>query len=98
MFGRVAGIPSLEAQGNLMLAIQKRAFRNYFLMESNNTVQPPNFIRNKVTGILFENKIDHATYFSGAIECIQGIHMIPIAPPSTYIRSVRFGKVSTCSF
>jgi len=49
--------------GNLMLAIQKRSAQNYFLMESSNNIQPPEFIGNKVTGILFENKADHATYF-----------------------------------
>ena len=42
-----------------MLAVQKRAFQNYFLMETNNLNQPSNFVGNKVTGILFENKCDH---------------------------------------
>lgn len=55
-----------------MLAIQARSFQNYFLMESTNTVQPPEIINNKVTGILFENKIDWATYFSGDWWCKQG--------------------------
>ncbi len=40
-----------------------RSFRNYILMEKTNTAQPGEFIANKVTGILFENKCDHATYF-----------------------------------
>lgn len=53
----------MEARANLMLAIQARTFSTYFLMEKSNKVQPPQFIGNKVTGILFENKIDHATYF-----------------------------------
>ena len=46
-----------------MLAIQARSFQNYFLLEASNVNQPAQFIANKVTGILFENKIDHATYF-----------------------------------
>jgi hypothetical protein len=46
-----------------MLAIQARSFSNYFYLQSNNTNQPSNFIDNKVTGILFENKVDHASTY-----------------------------------
>jgi endo-1,3(4)-beta-glucanase len=35
---------------------------------------------------LFENKVDHTTYFGALPEYIQGIHMIPINPISAYIR------------
>lgn len=73
-----------------MLAVQKRAFQNYFLLESSNANQPANFIKNKVTGILFENKVDHTTYFGTNIEFIQGIHMLPINPSSGYIRNKNF--------
>ncbi|MCJ1284432.1 hypothetical protein MMC26_003764 [Xylographa opegraphella] len=90
MWGRVIGDVSMEARGNLMLSILNRSFQHYFLLESDNTVQPTNFIGNKVTGILFENKIDHTTYFGGNLEYIQGIHMIPLMPFSAFIRSKRF--------
>ena len=52
MWGRVVGDASMEARGTLMLAIMARSFQNYFLMESSNLNQPPNFIANKVTGIV----------------------------------------------
>ena len=55
-----------------MLAVQARSFQNYFLMESNNRNQPAEIINNKVTGILFENKVDWATYFSAAWWCKEG--------------------------
>ena len=90
MWGRVTGDKAMEARGNLMLAVQKRAFQNYFLMESSNTNQPANFISNKVTGILFENKVHHTTYFGANSEYIQGIHMIPVNPSSGYIRNQNF--------
>jgi endo-1,3(4)-beta-glucanase len=80
----------MEARGNLQLAVQARSIKNYFLMESDNTNQPAGFIKNKATGILFENKIDHTTYFGGNIEYIQGIHMIPLNPSSAYTRRRRF--------
>ena len=52
MWGSVTGDRSAEARGNLMLAILARTFDNYFLMQRNNVNQPPNFIGNKVTGIV----------------------------------------------
>lgn len=55
-----------------------------------NTVEPAQYVGNKAAGILFENKIDHQTYFCGSIECVQGIHMIPILPHLSYTRSARF--------
>ena len=93
MWGRATGDPAMEARGNLMLAVQARSFRHYFLMENDNTIQPSNFIANKVPGIvstiiwhtleiflnqvqLFENKVDHVTYFGANIEYIQGYCLI----------------------
>ena len=63
MWGRVIGDKGLEARGTLMLAVQKRSFRKYMLMMPETSVQPPEFIPNHAVGIMFENKIDHATYF-----------------------------------
>jgi endo-1,3(4)-beta-glucanase len=91
MWGKIIGDVRMEARGNLMLAVQARTFPTYFLMQSSNTVQPPQLIGNKVTGILFENKVDHATYFGMNPEYIQGIHMIPQNPSSSLIRSPDFG-------
>ncbi|KAL8842936.1 MAG: hypothetical protein Q9170_000341 [Blastenia crenularia] len=92
MWGHTIGDTAMEARGNLMLAVQKRAFQNYFLMESGNVNQPGNFVGNKVTGILFENKCDHVTYFGANPEYIEGIHMIPTNPSSGYTRNQNFVK------
>ncbi|MCJ1312198.1 hypothetical protein MMC25_005872 [Agyrium rufum] len=90
MWGQVTGDTSMEARGNLMLSIMARSLQSYFLYESTNTIQPANFIANKVSGIMFENKIDHVTYFGGNYEYIQGIHMIPLNPASTLTRTQQF--------
>lgn len=90
MWGKTTGDASMEARGNMMLAILRRSLNNYFLMQSNNTNQPSNFIANKVTGILFENKVDHTTYFGNNLEYIQGIHMLPLLPNSGYTRQQQF--------
>ena len=46
-----------------MLAIQARSFTSYFYLSSNNANHPPRFTANKVTGILFENKVDYKSTF-----------------------------------
>lgn len=90
MWGKTSGDVNMEARGNLMLAVMKRSLSNYFLLESTNTNQPANFIGNKVTGIMFENKVDHVTYFGANPEYVQGIHMLPIVPSSAYLRNRNF--------
>ncbi|KAF3482959.1 putative endo-1,3(4)-beta-glucanase [Arthroderma uncinatum] len=92
MWGKTTGDKSMEARGNLMLGILARSLNNYFLMKSDNVNQPKNFIGNKVTGIMFENKIDHTTYFGANLEYIQAIHMLPLLPNSAYTRSAEFVK------
>jgi endoglucanase Acf2 len=49
--------------GNLMLAIQARTFQTYFYLGASNTIHPSRF-RHKVTGILFENKVDYTSTVS----------------------------------
>ncbi|KNG44331.1 glycoside hydrolase family 81 protein [Stemphylium lycopersici] len=90
MWGKIIQDANMEARANLQLAVQARSIKNYFLMENDNKNQPPGFIKNKATGILFENKIDHTTYFGGNTEYIQGIHMIPLNPSSAYTRRRTF--------
>lgn len=74
----------------MQLAIISRSLQNYYLYCHDNKVQPEQFIGNKVAGILFENKVDHTTYFDPNIEAIQGIHMIPILPPTAFVRTGKF--------
>ncbi|KAL7266442.1 endo-1,3-beta glucanase [Rhizina undulata] len=90
LWGEVTGNVNMVARANLMLAVMKSSFNSYFLLASDNVNHPSNFIKNKVTGILFENKVDHATYFGLNPEYIQGIHMLPLTPMSAYYRSSRF--------
>ncbi|GAB7350472.1 hypothetical protein MBLNU459_g1069t1 [Dothideomycetes sp. NU459] len=90
MWGRTINDTAMEARGNLMLSMQARSLQHYFLYTSDNTVEPSRFIGNKVSGIMFENKIDHTTYFGSNTEYIQGIHMIPLMPFSTLSRTKEF--------
>lgn len=72
MWGKTIGDASMEARGNLMLSVLTRSLRDYFLLKENNVNQDSSFIGNKVTGIMFENKVDHTTYFGANWEYIQG--------------------------
>lgn len=95
LFAIVTGDKAMESRANLMLSIMKRSMNMYMLYSDDNKIQPPQFIKNKVAGISFENKIDFATYFGrGTIadEWIHGIHMLPITPVSSYIRGPQFVK------
>ncbi|KAG5299884.1 endo-1,3-beta-glucanase Engl1 [Histoplasma capsulatum G186AR] len=92
LWGKAIGDASMEARGNLMLAVLARSLHAYFLLRSDNVNHPANFIANKVTGILFENKVDHTTYFGTNLEYIQGIHMIPLTASSSYTRDQLFVK------
>lgn len=67
LWARVDNKPRLDQMSELMLTIARRSIQSYFLMEDNNKNHPSVFLANKVTGILFENKVDHATYFSSRI-------------------------------
>ncbi|KUJ21739.1 glycoside hydrolase family 81 protein [Mollisia scopiformis] len=90
MWGFASGNANLEAVGNLQLAVTARAIQNYYLYTNSNVIQPPNFIGNKAAGILFENKIDHTTYFGTNVEYIEGIHMLPLLPCSSLTRTKEF--------
>ncbi|GMF78150.1 unnamed protein product [[Candida] boidinii] len=86
------GNKQLENIGSLMLSVSRRSMNEYMLISNDNTTQPERFKKNKVSGILFENKIDHTTYFGMNEEYIHGIHMIPITPASSFIRNNKFVK------
>ncbi|VEU23208.1 DEKNAAC104327 [Brettanomyces naardenensis] len=92
LWGMVSGNKELDEIGSLILGIERRAMNTYMLYRSDNTTIPANFKANKVSGILFENKIDHATYFGMNREFIHGIHMIPITPISNFMRNTQFVK------
>ncbi|KAF8249610.1 glycoside hydrolase [Wilcoxina mikolae CBS 423.85] len=90
LWGNVNGDAAMEARGNLMLGIMKRSMNNYMLLSTGNTNHPANFVGNKVSGILFENKVEHTTYFGTLPQYIHGVHMLPLTPISPYIRSATF--------
>jgi endo-1,3(4)-beta-glucanase len=90
MWGKVIGDANMEKRGNLMLALQARSFNTYFYLLSNSVIQPARYLPNKLAGILFENKIDYATWFSDDPVVVHAAHMIPINPSSSLTRPRAF--------
>ncbi|KKA30039.1 hypothetical protein TD95_001509, partial [Thielaviopsis punctulata] len=90
MWGVVTGDDALRDRSTLQLMVLSRSLQNYYLYTQNNTVQPANFIDNRVAGILFENKIDHTTWFGANLEYIQGIHMLPLLASTPLVRTPEF--------
>ncbi|POM77311.1 Putative endo-1,3-beta-glucanase, partial [Phytophthora palmivora] len=90
LWGKVTQNKAVEDLGSLMLRLNARAVRTYFLMTSDNTIHPPQFVPNHVTGIFFDNKADYATWFSADKHCIHGIQMIPVSPINGLVRTATF--------
>ncbi|KAF4322724.1 hypothetical protein BBO99_00003001 [Phytophthora kernoviae] len=90
LFGQVIGDKTLETIGQLMVKLNARAIQTYFLLTDANRAQPSQFRANKVTGILFDNKVNYATWFSPEKYAIHGIQMIPISPITEYVRTRQF--------
>ncbi|CCK67974.1 endo-1,3(4)-beta-glucanase KNAG_0A02850 [Huiozyma naganishii CBS 8797] len=90
LWGEVTKNSDLEFLGSIQLSILASSLNHYFLYSDGNTTLPKSFIPNKVSGILFENKIDHTTYFGNELQYIQMIHAIPITPASSFIRTPKF--------
>ncbi|AET38384.1 endo-1,3(4)-beta-glucanase Ecym_2674 [Eremothecium cymbalariae DBVPG len=90
MWGKVIGDTSMELRGDLMISIMKESFNSYYLYSDDNEIEPAQLVKNKVSGILFEDMIDYTTYFGTNIEYIHGIHMLPIIPASSETRGPKF--------
>lgn len=60
------------------------------LLSSTNANQLGNLINKKVSGRLFENKVDHTTFFGAITEYLEVIHMLLINSSSAYTRSKPF--------
>lgn len=90
MWARVISDEDMEARADLMLGVMRGAMNNYMYYSDGNNLEPAQFVGNKVSGIKFQNKIDHTTYFGTNEEYIHGIHMLPITPISSFLRGPTF--------
>ena len=66
--------------GRMMLATELRATWKYWQINDGEGIYPEPFASNKVVGILWGTKVDHATFFGANLEFIHGIQMLPFTP------------------
>ncbi|RLN48270.1 hypothetical protein BBJ28_00000790 [Nothophytophthora sp. Chile5] len=90
LFGQATGNLQLETIGKLLVKLNARAIQTYFLLEDGNRAHPDRYRDNKVMGILFDNKVNYATWFSGEKYAIHGIQMIPATPVTEFVRTHDF--------
>ncbi|KAE9105447.1 hypothetical protein PF010_g13015 [Phytophthora fragariae] len=90
LWGKVSGNKAVEDLGGLMLRLNAHAVRTYFLLKSDNTIHPPEIVRNHVTGIFFDNKVYYNTWFLDEKYAIHGIQMIPVSPINELARTSTF--------
>ncbi|CBN76107.1 Endo-1,3-beta-glucanase, family GH81 [Ectocarpus siliculosus] len=90
MWAIATGNTALEGLGRLQTGVVKRSINEYFLLKDSNTNHPADFVKNKVTGIFFESKVDYTTWFGANVEYIHGIQNIPVTPITEYVRDPQF--------
>ncbi|KAJ8559141.1 hypothetical protein ON010_g8305 [Phytophthora cinnamomi] len=90
LWGRVTGNKAVEDLGSLMLRLDAHAIRTYFLLKSDNTIHPPEIVRNHVTGVFFDNRVWYNTWFLDRKYAIHGIQMIPVSPINELARTSTF--------
>ncbi|CAN0304217.1 unnamed protein product [Ascophyllum nodosum] len=90
MWAMATGNTRLEGLGRLQTAVVTRSINAYFLLKDFNTNHPADFVRNKVTGIFFESKVDYTTWFGNNVEYIHGIQNIPVTAITESVRDPEF--------
>ncbi|RHY42347.1 hypothetical protein DYB37_012740 [Aphanomyces astaci] len=90
LWASVTGNTSYANVSHVLLKLAALSHRTYFFVSKSNVTHPPEFRKNKVSGILFENKCDYTTWFSASRECIHGIQMLPVSPVLEFSRPLSF--------
>jgi endo-1,3(4)-beta-glucanase len=72
----------LRDLGRVLLQSEIRSAQKYWQIMSSDSIYDSTFAANKVVGVLWENKVDYATFFGANVEYIHGIQMLPYTPIS----------------
>merc|ERR1711971_396713 len=86
----MTGNPSIQGLGEMMVSLEMMSIKQSFFMLDDNPNHPPDFAKNNVTGIFFQNKVDYATWFGWNEAFIHGIQMLPLTPPLQKTRDAIF--------
>jgi len=75
--GKALQNSSLEDLGDYLLSTELVATQTYWQIKSPSDIYASPFADNGVVGILWETKVDYATFFGANVEFIYGIQMLP---------------------
>merc|ERR1712032_516581 len=90
MWGKAIGNHRMEQVGGTMLAVLAHTVKSMFFMKRGNQLHHPDFVKNHVAGIFFQNKAQYATFFGGEEWFIHGIQMLPLSPALLLLRDAEF--------
>ena len=79
LLGVALGDNDMRDFGRLLLAMEIRSARKYWHIEDT-SIYPADFAPNRMVGVLWDTKVDYATWFGGNVEYIHGIQMLPFTP------------------
>jgi endo-1,3(4)-beta-glucanase len=82
LLGLASGDRDLENVGRVLLATEIRGAQRYWQVDSSDGVYSEPFASNKVVGIVWGSRADHATFFGTELELIHGIQLLPFTPVS----------------
>lgn len=89
LWGRIRN-PALERLGATMLTLAAHSVSEIFLMKDGNHFHPADFVKNRVTGVFLQGKVDYTTWFGSNPEHIHGIQMLPLSPALQLTRTRSF--------
>ncbi|KXZ44666.1 hypothetical protein GPECTOR_64g85 [Gonium pectorale] len=82
LLGTVLGDPALTSWGQLLTAIEASGAQHYWQISSDRDIYPAPFNANKAVGIVWNGKVDYATWFGNNPALIHGIQYMPFTPIS----------------
>ncbi|MFZ5893161.1 MAG: glycosyl hydrolase [Myxococcota bacterium] len=94
LLGNALGNARLQKVGEAMRLVETASARAYWQIETGNTIYDEPYASRHVVGVLWETKVDFATFFGSNPEYIYGIQMIPFTPasesllPSSWMRTI----------
>lgn len=89
-WGRLRGNRIMEQVGATMLGVLAHSVKELFFMKRDNHLHHPDYVKNRITGIFFQNKAQYATFFGGEEWFIHGIQMLPLSPALLVLRDAEF--------
>jgi len=80
LFGDAIGDPNVRDTGRLLLALELEAARTYWRSTTVASVYPPEIAKHKGIGMVWQNKVDVATWFGAGLVYALGINIMPFTP------------------